>query len=610
MIIEVMKLSVKSITIKVDGMVCTSCENSINTSLRKIDGVIECSANFKNSSVEIKYDDEKCNYSNLCSTIEKAGYTVVKNKENSSSKESEFISILLIVAIAFIIIKLGQNSGAFDISSKLSSSVSYITLFIVGLFTSLHCVGMCGGIMMSQSITTIHSSKFSRVKPSLLYNLGRLISYTILGSVVGALGKVFSISISTQAFISIAAGIFMVIMGINMSGFKSLRKFSIKLPWSGCKSKNKNNSPFIVGLLNGFMPCGPLQTMQLYALASGSALTGALSMFFFSLGTIPLMLVFGLLANSLNGNNSKKLIKVSGIIVIVLGIVMANRGLTVLGINLSPSNVLNTKVDSSEITAESKATIADGKQTVKITANAGGYTPRVVYVQKGVPTELIINGEQITSCNNEIILPSLNKRVKLSSGETSVEFTPDGNDINYSCWMGMISGKIKVVDDLNSINTSQIENDLSQVPESSGSCCSVPNTQEDLQFYGTPLSEVPTDRLIKTTVINDNAQSLNISGSVEDFEPIIIVGKENLPMNLNFDLSKIQNPDGEYTIYDEGNYVTVDTVNISKGKGAVNLPPLSKGVYTIIKDDRLCAIIEIVDETENVDLEALRSKYF
>lgn len=86
----------------------------------------------------------------------------------------------------------------------------------------------------------------------------------------------------------------MIVMGINMLGiFPWLRKFRIRIPLLYKKVGNKRKTPFIIGLCNGLMPCGPLQSVQIIALASGSLLAGAFSMFCFSIGTVPLMLGFG-----------------------------------------------------------------------------------------------------------------------------------------------------------------------------------------------------------------------------------------------------------------------------------------------------------------------------
>lgn len=582
-------MSIKSLTINVDNMVCTSCEKSIDNNLKNLNGIIKCKSNFQKGKTYIKYDEEKCSYEDIVQAIEKSGYSISKNNTNN---KSELLSIIGIIAIAFLIIVLSKNSTSFDISNILDSNIGYIAIFIVGLLSSLHCIGMCGGIMMSQSISIKEDSIINKLKPSLLYNLGRLISYTTLGGIVGGIGSVFSLSTTMQAFIFIFAGIFMIFMGFNMSGFKTFRKFTIKLPWNNCKTNE--NKPFIVGLLNGFMPCGPLQTMQLYALATGSILSGALSMFFFSLGTIPLMLIFGALANVLNKKNSKKLIKLSGLIIIVLGFSMANRGLALTGFTLDS---FSSTIDESNIeaTSDSVATIVDGKQTITITAGSRGYTPREIYIQKDLPTELIIKGERITSCNNAINIPSLNIQKKLSSGDNIIEFTPENTDsIRYSCWMGMLRGTIRVVDDLSSINIIDGSSTYSE-PEQ--------------QFYGLPLSSVPTDRLIKKTSINDTYQSLSIKNIGFQFEPAIIIAKENMNLNLSFNVND-SSLNGTYTIYDETLTTIITTFEIKNGQGTLEINNMPSGAYGIIKDNYLFSIIETAPSLDNINLEDYRSKYF
>lgn len=579
-------MSIKSLTIDIDNMVCTSCEKTIDKNLKKVNGIIKSKSNFQEGKTYIEYDEEKCSYDNIVQSIEKSGYSISKKNTN---KKSEIIPIIGIIVIALFIVILSKNSSSFDISNILDSNIGYIAIFSVGLLSSLHCIGMCGGIMMSQSISIKDDSLINKLKPSLLYNLGRLISYTILGGIVGGIGSVFSLSSTMQILIYIFAGIFMIFMGFNMSGFKTFRKFNIKLPWSSCKTGIRK--PFIVGLLNGFMPCGPLQTMQLYALATGSVISGALSMFFFSLGTIPLMLIFGVLTNVLNKKNSKKLIRLSGLIIIVLGFSMATRGVALTGFTFN----LETEETNIEATSDSVATIADGKQTITISAGSRGYTPKEIYIQKDLPTELIIKGDKLTSCNNTIYIPSLNIQKELSSGENVIEFTPEDTDtIKYSCWMGMIRGNIKVVDDLSNINIIDGSNTYSE-PEA--------------EFYGLPLSSVPTERLIKKATVSDTSQSLSIANTGTQFEPLVIIAKENLNLNLEFNVNDTS-LNGTYTIYDETLNSAITTFEIQNGKGNVSISNIPSGSYAIIKDNYLYSVIETTPNIDTVNLEDYRTKYF
>ena len=400
-------MSIKREIIKVYDMTCTSCENRVERTLKKIDGVISAMASYSAQQVTVEYDSKLCTKEDLKKAINEAGYST------KSSNNIKFAGFLIIVAA---ILLLGNSTSGFDMSAKLENA-SYAVLFVVGMLTSIHCVGMCGGIMLTQSLSKNsiikeNQSKFKTLMPAILYNAGRVTSYTIIGGIVGALGSVLSLSLNVKAGLQIVSGLFMIIMGLNMTGFSMFRKFNIKLPWSSCKIKNKPKAPFLVGMLNGLMPCGPLQTMQLYALGTGSATSGALSMFVFSLGTVPLMLVFGAISGLLSKGYTKQLLKFSGVLVVILGIIMGNRGLALAGVGVPNMSTLAQTLSGSEANAAqsniTKATIENGVQVIRITADNNGYTPDAIYVQKDIPVKLIIEGNQLNSCNNGVVIPSLN----------------------------------------------------------------------------------------------------------------------------------------------------------------------------------------------------------
>ncbi len=457
-------MSVKNIRLKVYNMTCTSCEKVIERSLKKLAGVFNAKADYSDQFVDIEYDSELCSLKDITNCINSADYSTEK------SYNFRFTSILM---IAIAIILIGNSTGGFDMNNMLKGA-TYFVLFVVGVLTSIHCVGMCGGIMLSQSLSNESTNKLQAIKPALFYNIGRVISYTILGGIVGTLGSALSLSIKTQAALQLFAGLFMIIMGFNMAGFTLFRKLQIKLPWTFCSLKNKPKTPFVVGILNGLLPCRPLQTMQLYALGTGSTAKGALSMFIFALGTVPLMLTFGAVSGLLSKGYTKKILKFSGVLVIVLGLIMSNRGLSLSGLNVV-SSIASLLPGTSQSLAASgsnstKAVLKDGVQVVNMTADGNGYTPNVLYVKKNIPVKWIIDGKQITSCNNAIVVPSLNIKKQLDNGENIIEFTPNDKDINFSCWMGMINGVIRVVDNLDSVDTSKV--DPSAPPVGSPNCCS------------------------------------------------------------------------------------------------------------------------------------------
>lgn len=611
-------MSIRKEKIKVYEMTCTSCENRVERAVKKLDGVINAKANYSGQFAEIEYNDELCNQSKIKAAIKNAGYST------QSSNDYKFMGIFIIVAA---VVLLGLKTSGFDMDAKLVNA-SYAVLFVVGLLTSLHCVGMCGGIMLSQSLSKESTNKIEAIIPAALYNLGRVISYTILGGIVGALGSVFSFSITAKAAMQVFAGAFMIIMGFNMAGFSAFRKFHIKLPHAACKVKNNSGSPFIVGLLNGLMPCGPLQTMQLFALGTGSATKGALSMFMFSIGTVPLMLTFGALSGLLSKGYTKKILKFSGVLIIVLGLIMGNRGLTLAGINLNPITAFassskglfggNSSSSGASNANVSKATIKDGVQIINMVANNNGYTPNAFYVQKNIPVKWIIDGQQLNSCNNNIVIQALNKQQKLKSGENIIEFTPGDKDINFSCWMGMIRGVIKVVDKLDTVDTSKA--DPSLPPASTGpSCCAGPVTDSGSasgsgassqpSIYGSDITKVPTIALVNKAIVAGKYQSATFKGKGYELQPLIVVTGSLLNTKLTFDLSAFDNAEGKYLIVDANTGNEISSFTAKKGINVVEFSPKKAGGYAILKDNGVLGIIEVVDNLKTADIETIRNKY-
>lgn len=435
----------------VEGMTCTSCEKRIDKSLRNIDGIVDVAVYYRSSTVHVTYDIQVTRLSSVIQVIEKLGYdlssqTKIKKRKKNKVEEDEMgIPKLIGIGVVLLILySMVQNSGVFDFIPEVNQSMGYGLLFIVGLLTSLHCIAMCGGINLSQCIgdgCNDNSCVQAKLKPSLLYNSGRIISYTIIGGLVGSLGSVVSFSGWGKGIIAVISGTLMVIIALKMLNiFPSLRRVSLTVPGlSNLMSqidKRKERGPLYVGLLNGFMPCGPLQAMQLYALGTGSFTAGALSMFFFSLGTMPLMFGFGAISTFLSGRFTRKMMKTSAVLVMVLGIIMVSRGLTLSGIA--------TPVFAA--TQANMAIVQGDIQTVTMSMESRRYTP--IIVQKGIPVvwKIEVGPNDLNGCNNPMSIPEYGITKELAPGENIIKFTPDKEGrFSYSCWMGMIKSNIQVV---------------------------------------------------------------------------------------------------------------------------------------------------------------------
>ncbi|MDF2923971.1 MAG: hypothetical protein K0R57_2885 [Paenibacillaceae bacterium] len=360
---------------------------------------------------------------------------------------------------AAVLLRFTQSSGVLgDLFMmkklpQLEAGASFGMILVVGLLTSVHCVGMCGGIAVSQSLRTGREQRalqpaYKRYAPSVRYNLGRIVSYTAIGGIAGGIGSVVQITGIWRGLIPLFGGLFMVIMGINLLGvFKALRRLNLRMPAFAAKKilggAGKLN-PFGVGLLSGLMPCGPLQIIQLYALGTGSVLYGALSALVFSLGTVPALFLFGVVNTVFSKRAAGSMMKVSAILVIVLGGVMFNRGLALSGIGLLPREAhVAGHWGIAQVEQDG------GRQTVAARASANSYPP--IVVQKGVPVtwNLQVDEGDLNNCNNSIVIPEFHLEQKLAPGDNLIRFTPlsEGSYL-YTCWMGMIKGTILVVDDI------------------------------------------------------------------------------------------------------------------------------------------------------------------
>lgn len=462
-----------TIKLKVSGMTCSGCESSIENRLKKILSINSVKADYNTGTVTVEYNDTQISRDEIVAILDKMGYSADENKLYSNVKE-----VLVSIFILFGIYQLLRVSGLINVFNNFpiaKAGMGYVTIFLIGVLTSVHCIAMCGGINISQC-----AGKNEVYMPSLKYNFGRIVSYTIIGAVAGTLGSVISFSGTAKAVVMGFAGIFMIIMGLNMTEmFPFLRKFNLRMPRFIAEKvyeKKKTSTPFYVGLLNGLMPCGPLQAMQLYALSTGSAVQGAISMFLFSSGTFPLMFGLGVVSSMLNKKFKKRMIAVSGILVIILGIFMFQNGMSFYGVGYAG----NGNSDTAKVNVTNEVTMEDGKQVVRSDVWPSSYES--IVVQKGIPVKWIINVEEenLNGCNNEIIVPEYDLDIKLKVGENIAEFTPnETGTFKYSCWMGMIRSSITVVDDINSAEATQNAQNSGNAPVASGgfggACCAIEN---------------------------------------------------------------------------------------------------------------------------------------
>ncbi len=214
--------------------------------------------------------------------------------------------------------------------------------FILGLFGSMHCLGMCGPIALALPLD--RSSKFQTVLGALTYNMGRVLTYAMLGLIFGQIGRAFSL-IGLQRWVSIGAGI-LLLLYVLMTYFKN--RISNPFPrWTMGVGRLKGSlqkqfkkrsftSLFSIGLLNGLLPCGFVYFALVGAIGMGTAIEGAGFMALFGLGTAPLMLGINLLGSQISASARMRFNQAIPVVLTVFALLFILRGLS-LGIPfLSP----------------------------------------------------------------------------------------------------------------------------------------------------------------------------------------------------------------------------------------------------------------------------------
>ncbi len=444
-------MSNQRVSIPVKGMFCANCEKTIKNAVKELNGVKSVSASFKNEQVWVNFDDSKVTLDAIKDKIKEAGYET----KDSASNRLIVSAILILILGLYVVASLLGWLDFFNIIPNIDETVSMSMLFVIGLLTSVHCVAMCGGINLTQGAIAVKTNN-TVLKSNILYNLGRVISYTLVGALAGGIGSILSFSGHLRSAIFVIVGIAMMIMAFSMLGiFAPFRRFSFhfsgRLYGSILKSVNVNSS-FVIGLLNGLMPCGPLQSMQLYALSTGSVAKGAVAMFLFSLGTVPLMFGFGFVTAKLNQKYKKVMLTLSAMLIFVIGINMISNGLSLSGFSLPHMN------HSSQIAQETPdASLTDENEKADNQSEAGDvqkvvtnvdysyYEP--ITVKAGVPVEwtILVPEGKLTGCNSQIIVPEYGLQIPLQEGENIVEFTPtEAGVYPFTCWMGMIRSQITV----------------------------------------------------------------------------------------------------------------------------------------------------------------------
>lgn len=440
-----------TLKVAVGGMTCINCEVLVERRLKALPGVKRVKVDLAGGAAEIDHEGN-LDIAALQRAVEDDGYRVSPwTGQAAAGRNSmrDYVEIAGLFALLIGIAVALQHFGLLPSGFAFSDTMSLGLVFLIGLVASVSsCMAVTGGLLVAAAAAYNERapslSGVPRFVPHLYFNAGRLVSYTVLGAAVGALGSALMLSERASGLLTIAASAIMVVLGLQMLGLlprvgRFLLPNSFAQGLHDLASRKVAGGSFTLGALTFFLPCGFTQALQLYVLGKGSAMTGAVTMLVFALGTLPALLSLSALSSFAKGAFQKHFLRVAGAAVIVLGVLNIQYGVVLSGLG-SGSAPAATR-DAAGSTAPVRATPMDGKQVVTMRIVDFTYIPAVFEVKQGVPVEWRIDASQAVGCGMIILSPGLRIRQLLSPSSTSlITFTPrQAGEFQFNCGMGMMS---------------------------------------------------------------------------------------------------------------------------------------------------------------------------
>jgi sulfite exporter TauE/SafE len=339
------------------------------------------------------------------------------------------------------------------------------SMFVLGLATSLHCVGMCGPMIVTYAVKSVRSdSWFASVIPNMAYQAARTLSYVLVGAALGVIGSAFDLK-GIRPWILVLAGAFMIVLGLGMTGrfrwatrmtprppkalisvLTNLRRRAVAEEDAG---ESSIATPLAFGLLTGLLPCAPLQGAQVAAAASGSALAGAAGMLAFSLGTMPLLLLFGTTASRIPLAWKHRLTVVLAVVVIFFGLGFIERAALLLGSPITIESMSLAVADSAYERVSGFKTGPDGVVEVQFEILHDKYVPQTVFIPAGRPVRLLVKRQDGDCahggmCAEELVIAALGIDAALAPKTVTAVKVPGVQAGSYmmSSPCGMITGRL------------------------------------------------------------------------------------------------------------------------------------------------------------------------
>ncbi|MBC7943564.1 sulfite exporter TauE/SafE family protein [Candidatus Saccharibacteria bacterium] len=443
-------------TIPIEGMHCRACEITIGQHLEKVPRVTKVSVSLRTETATIEAASPP-SHAELLKAVNAAGYNIGDAKQpwisrNPADYRELCVGILIIGTLAILYNVLGINKiiSTGSISSG-GIGVALLTGLAAGVST---CMAVVGGLVLSLSAR--HAKKhpnattMQKFRPHLFFNISRIVSFFLLGGLIGALGASIQLQGATLGVLMIIVGIVMFGLGLQLTNvMPRLNTGGLTLPpgvakFLGLKKhteKEYNHSSAIaLGAISFFLPCGFTQVMQLYAISTGSFVTGSLVMGVFAIGTAPGLLSVGGLTSVIKGKKaSGRFFKIAGVAVIAMAMINISSGYNLTGFQV-PTFSTNSAVNTSDANTQTLNTIYTLSKDI---------IPADFTLKPQTSYKLIVDSKDDgQGCMSTIMIPGLFETpLLLEKGKKQVLSFVTKNPGTYkiTCAMGLPRGTITVV---------------------------------------------------------------------------------------------------------------------------------------------------------------------
>lgn len=452
--------------IPIKGMHCKSCTILIAEELNKISGVTHANVNLNTNQATIKYTN-KPSRAELALAVGSAGrdYSLGYDEKPLLTRDKSVYKQLMIsagiLAILFVIMgSIGLTKLQFNGLGGNSGVVALVVGLTAGFST---CMALIGGLVLGLSARYAekHQSATAaqRFRPHLFFNLGRILTFFILGGIAGLFGSIFKLDSTVMGLLTIAVGFVMIILGLQLTElFPKLSNKTVTLPAGLAKAlgiKNHGSKEYshknamILGGLTFFLPCGFTQAMQLVAISSGSFVTGSIVMGLFAIGTAPGLLGVGGLTSIIKGSFAKKFFRFAGAAVVLMAIYNISNGYNLTGFKFSFDS---SSFFSGGPSNESNASILDDKNAIILkttftpsSTSSQDISPNTFNVEVGKSYILSIYAtDDGQGCMSTIMIPGVyNTPMLLTKGMLTIPFKINKpGTYNITCAMGIVRGTI------------------------------------------------------------------------------------------------------------------------------------------------------------------------